>query len=95
MTKVSTRKTKLSFETDAEIRSWGSVTVEKKSRRRPLMRSVIVDVDNGWHGSVRLKGTRQSYEFSWHGLFMWAVEQHVARERAEKKKAKAAKAGGR
>lgn len=88
MTKVSTRKTRLSFETDAEVRSWGTVTVEKKPRRRPLLRSVIVDVDNGWHGKVRLKGTRQTYEFSWHGLYTWAVEQHVARVRADKKKAK-------
>lgn len=86
MTKVSTRKTRLSFETDAEIGDWG--TSEKKRRR--IQRSVIVDVDNGWHGSVRLKGTRKKFEFSWHGLYMWAVENEVRRIRAEKKKKKGA-----
>ena len=89
MTKISSRKTKLSFETDAEVRSWGSI----KKRRRPVMRTVIVDVDNGWHGSVRLKGTRQRYEFSWEGLYLRAVEQFVRKQREEKKRAKAKGAG--
>ena len=87
MTKVSKRKTALSFETDAEVRSWGT----EGKRRRPMMRSVVVDVDNGWHGSVRLKGTRQSFQFSWQGLYEWAVEREVARQKAEKKKAKGGK----
>jgi hypothetical protein len=96
MTKLSQRKTRLSFETDAEIRSWGTITIEKKPRRRPVMRSIIVDVDNGWHGTVRLKGTRQTYDFSWEGLFLWAVEQKVAKERAEKKRQRdLKKKGGR
>lgn len=90
MTKVSTRKTRLSFETDAEIRQWGTVA----EKRRPVMRAVIVDVDNGWHGSVRLKGTRMKYEFSWLGLFDWAVQQHVTRLRAEKKAKSKAKEKG-
>ena len=90
MTKVSTRKTRLSFETDAEVREWGTKTIEKKPRRVPLMRSIIVDVDNGWHGSVRLKGTRKKFEFSWSGLYTWAVEQEVRRLRAEKKAKKKA-----
>ena len=87
MTKVSQRKTALSFETDAEVRSWGT----EGKRRRPMMRSVVVDVDNGWHGSVRLKGTRQKFEFSWEGLYQWAVEREVARRRAEKKAKKRGK----
>ena len=91
MTKVSQRKTRLSFETDAEVRSWGRT----KKRRRPVMRSIVTDVDNGWHGTVRLKGTRQMYNFSWEGLFLWAVEQKVAKERAEKKKLRDAKKGRR
>lgn len=87
MKKVSERKTRLSFETDAEVRSWGSV----KKRRQKVSRNIIIDVDNGWHGSVRLKGTRQKFEFSWEGLYEWAVQNEVRRRRAEKKKLK----GGR
>jgi hypothetical protein len=95
VTKISKRKTRLSFETDAEMRGWGSVTVDKKSRRVPVSRAVIVDVDNGWHGTVRLKGTRQGYDFSWEGLFLWAVEQKVQKDRAERKKLRDAKKAGR
>lgn len=84
MTKISARKTQLCFETDAEIRAWGTVG----KRRRPVMRSIVIEVDNGHHASVRLKGTRQTYDFSWEGLFLWAVEQRVAKERAEKRRSK-------
>lgn len=89
MSKVSERKTRLSFETDAEIRVWGT----RKKKRCPVMRSIVVDVDNGWHGNVRLKGTRQKFSFSWEGLYKWAVAHEVARLRAEKKKSKAKGAG--
>jgi hypothetical protein len=95
MTKVSKRKTRLSFETDAEMRGWGSHTVEKKTLRRPVMRPIIIEVDNGFHGCVRLKGTRQTFDFSWEGLFLWAVEQKVMKERAEKKRIRDAKKKGR
>ncbi len=71
MTKVSKRKTQLSFETDAEIRAWGA----RGKRRCPIMRSIVIDVSNGFIGTVRLKGTRQTFDFSWEGLFLWAVEQ--------------------
>ena len=46
-------------------------------------------------GTVRLKGTRQAYDFSWEGLFLWAVEQKVMKERAEKKRLRDAKKKGR
>jgi hypothetical protein len=95
MTKISERKTRLSFETDAEMRGWGSKTIDKKTRRVPVTRAIIVDVDNGWHGTVRLKGTRQTFDFSWEGLFLWAVEQRVMKERAEKKRLRDAKKKGR
>ncbi len=70
MTKVSERKTRLSFETDAVVQR----------------RSIVIDVDNGWHGSVRLKGTRQKFVFSWQGLYEFAAEQHARREREERKR---------
>jgi len=70
MTKVSERKTRLSFETDAIVQR----------------RNIIIDVDNGWHGSVRLKGTRHKFPFSWQGLYEWAAEQQARRERVERKK---------
>jgi hypothetical protein len=98
MTKISKRKTRLSFETDAEMRGWGSITVDKekkKTRRVPVTRAIIVDVDNAFHGTVRLKGTRQTFDFSWEGLFLWAVEQKVMKERAEKKRLRDAKKKGR
>jgi hypothetical protein len=91
MTKVSERKRRLSFETDAEVRGWGST----RKRRHPVMRPIVIEVDNGWHGTARLKGTRQAFPFSWEGLFLWAVEQKVAKERAERKKLRDAKKGGR
>ena len=91
MTKISERKTRLSFETDAEVRGWGST----KKRRHPVMRPIIIEVDNGFHGCVRLKGTRQTFDFSWEGLFLWAVEQKVMKERAEKKRLRDAKKKGR
>lgn len=82
MGKLCERKTRLVFETEAAVRSWGTV----KKRRRPVQRAIVVEVENGWHGRVRLKGTRNSYSFSFEGLYQWAVEQQVRRERAEKKK---------
>jgi hypothetical protein len=87
MGKLAERKTKLTFETEAALRSWG--TVQKK--KKPVMRSVMVEIENGWHGKVRLKGTRHAYQFSFEGLYLWAVNQQVLRDRAEKKKQREAK----
>jgi hypothetical protein len=72
MTKVSQRKTKLRFETDAVVQR----------------RNIIVEVNNGYYGGVRLKGMRQSFAFSWQGLYEMAAEQHARRVRAEKKGAR-------
>jgi hypothetical protein len=74
MTKLSKRKTKLQFTTDAEIRYRGK------------LRPVVVEVDNGYTASVRLLGTQKRYEFSWHGLHDWAAELYVRREKEIKKK---------
>ena len=74
MTKLSRRKTKLTFATDAEVRYRGK------------MRPVIVEARDGFTASVRLQGTRQRYEFSWHGLHDWAAELHVGREKERRKK---------
>lgn len=74
MTKLSQRKTKLQFTTDAEVRYRGK------------MRPVIVEVQNGFVASVRLQGTRQRYEFSWAGLHDWAAELYARRERERRKK---------
>jgi hypothetical protein len=81
MTRLSERKTKLSFVTDAEV------------RHRGRMRRVVVEAHNGFTASVRLQGTRQRYEFSWHGLHDWAAELHARREKERKKKERAVRNG--
>lgn len=73
MTRLSERKTKLRFTTDAEV------------RYRGRLRAVIVEADNSYTASVRLSGTRQRYEFSWHGLHDWAAELHARREKQRRK----------
>jgi citrate lyase beta subunit len=73
MTRLSQRKTKLQFTTDAEVRYRGK------------LRAVVVEVQDGFTASVRLAGTRQRYEFSWHGLHDWAAELHARRERERRK----------
>jgi len=74
MTRLSKRKTKLQFTTDAEV------------RYRGRLRAVVIEANSGHTATVRLAGTRQRYEFSWHGLHDWAAELHVRRERERKKK---------
>jgi hypothetical protein len=78
MTRVSNRKSKLRFATEAEV------------RYRGRMRLVVVEVDsNGYTASVRLAGSRMRYEFSWAGLHDWAAEMHVRRQREERKRERA------
>ena len=91
MTKVSKRKTRLEFETDATVRSGGykaAAEPGKGARRRyvSVQREIIVEVNSGHTGTVRLKGTRVRYEFSWLGLHDWAAELHARREKARRKK---------
>jgi hypothetical protein len=73
VTRLSERKIKLQFTTDAEVRYRGK------------QRAVIVEVNNGFTASGRLAGTRQRYEFSWHGLHDWAADLHARRERERRK----------
>jgi hypothetical protein len=73
MTKLSQRKTKLQFTTDAEVRYRGK------------LRAVVVEVENGFTATVRLAGTRQRYPFSWHGLFTHAAELFARSERERRK----------
>lgn len=73
MTRLSERKTRLCFTTDAEIRYRGK------------MRAVIVEVENGFIATVRLAGTRQRYPFSWHGLFTHAADLFARSERERRR----------
>lgn len=77
MTRLSARKTKLQFTTDAEVRYRGK------------LRSVIVEVQNGFTATVRLAGTRQRYEFSWHGLHDYAAELYARQQRESRRKERA------
>lgn len=70
MTKLSERKTRLNFTTDAEV------------RYRGRLRPVIIEVHNGFTAAVRVLGTRQRYEFSWAGLHDWAAKLHAEKQRA-------------
>jgi hypothetical protein len=73
MTKLSARKTRLSFTTDAEVRYRGK------------LRNVVIEVANGFTANVRLSGTRQRYAFSWHGLHDWAADLFAKHERERRK----------
>lgn len=74
MTKLSQRKSRLRFTSDAEVRYRGK------------MRPVIIEVDNGYTASVRLGGTRQRYPFSWMGVYDYAADRFARSERERKKK---------
>jgi hypothetical protein len=79
VTRLSNRKTRLTFETEAQVKYRGKyrpVVVE------PDMRGDVV--------SLRLKGTRVRYEVSWQGTFEHAAKVHAERLRAEKKQRRAA-----
>jgi hypothetical protein len=79
MTKLSERKTRLCFTTDAEVRYRGK------------LRAVIVEVENGFHANVRLAGTRQRYPFSWEGLYQRAAELFARAERERRRQDRAAR----
>jgi hypothetical protein len=74
MTKLSERKTRLQFTTDAEVRYRGK------------LRPVVVEVTNGFVGNVRLGGTRLRYPFSWASVFHDAGERFARSERERKRK---------
>ena len=73
MTRLSARKTRLCFTTDAEVRYRGK------------MRNVVIEVENGYTATVRLSGTRQRYPFSWHGLHDYAADLFAKHERERRK----------
>jgi hypothetical protein len=77
VTRLSERKTRLQFTTDAEVRYRGT------------LRPVVIEVENGFTAFVRLQGTRQRYPFSWRGLHDWAAELYArgARERRQQERA--------
>lgn len=80
MTKLATRKTRLSFETEA--------TVRYRGQDRP----VLVECDStGHHAGLRLKGTRVRYEVSWRGVYDFAAKVKAERDRAERKAKKKAR----
>lgn len=83
MTKLSSRKTRLTFATDTKLRYRGK------------LRAVVVEVDNGFTASVRLAGTRQRYSFSWEGLFVHAADRFARQECDRKKKERAERRKGR
>ena len=75
--KLSQRKSRLAFTTDAEVRYRGK------------FRAVVIEVDNPFTASVRLAGTRQRYPFSWHWLHDQAADLFARTERDRKKKERA------
>jgi hypothetical protein len=83
MTKLSERKTQLRFTTGAEVRYRGK------------LRAVVVEVDNEFTASIRLQGTRQRYQFSWHGLHDYAAEIFARAEKQRRKQERLERAGKR
>ena len=73
MTRLSQRKTKLQFTTDAQMRYRGKLC------------DIVVEVENGFTASVRLAGTRQRYPFSWAGLYTHAADLFARSERERKR----------
>jgi hypothetical protein len=72
MTTLRDRKTRLTFETDQELRYRGK------------LRPVIV-MPQPWLCAVRLKGTQTTYEISWETIFKHAAQLAANRLREERK----------
>lgn len=70
--KLSKRKTRLSF------------TTEATGRYRGKEREIVVEVFPH-HAALRLLGTRTRYEISWRGVFDYAAENHARREKERRK----------
>jgi hypothetical protein len=74
MTRLSERKTRLTFETAAT------------ARYRGKERAIVVEPDlEGQLVALRLKGTRVRYELSWQAIYNRAAMVHADRARAERK----------
>lgn len=81
MTRLSQRKSRLTFVTEDEIRYRG------KYRR------VVVEADaSGYIARLRLEGTRARFEVSWAGVYQQAAKLHVEAQRRAKREAKKGKA---
>jgi hypothetical protein len=78
MTALRNRKTRLSFETDQEIRYRGK------------MRPVVVH-PNPWYCTVRLKGSRICYDVSWETIFAKGAQLFADKQKAERKAARRAR----
>lgn len=80
MTSLSTRKTKLTFETG------------DCARFRGKLREVIIECESPFTANVRLKGTRQRLPISYSAIYDLAAKLEAIRVRAEKQ---ARRKGGR
>jgi hypothetical protein len=70
MTKLRERKTRLTFETEAEV------------KYRSKFRTIVVEPDHEGHTvALRLKGTRVRYEASWHAIYDFAAKIFANHER--------------
>jgi hypothetical protein len=82
MTKLSARKTRLTFETEHTI------------RYRRLDRPIVVEPDmDGFSVYLRLKGTRARFGVSWRSVYELAAKVAADRLRADRKAAR--RKGGR
>jgi hypothetical protein len=78
MSKLETRKSKLTFETAS--------TVWQRGRRRPVVIQAEPD-----YARVRLKGTRSFIDVSWEGIYAFAAKVQADRNKRERLAAKPSK----
>jgi hypothetical protein len=77
MTKLTERKTRLLFETEAT------------ARYRGKLRTIVVEPDmQGYTSALRLKGTQVRYEISWEAVFDQAAKIYADRARYERQVAR-------
>lgn len=87
------RKRRLSFETDATVSQWGTTSVDmgphvpRKVRKMRLDRAIVVH-PNPFYCTVRLKGTKQSYDVAWTTIFETGARILADKARAEKRAAR-------
>ena len=80
MTSLITRKSRLAFVSEDQV------------RYRGRLRRVVVEVDKqGREASFRLEGTRSRFPLSFAGMYCYAVKLEVAKNLAEKKATRNAK----
>ena len=79
MAALRDRKTRLTFETDQELRYLGK------------LRAIVVQ-PNPWFCAVRLKGTRVVYEIAWETIFTRAAQIFAEKQREERRACRGKKA---